>query len=297
MLSAALLRWIDPAIATLSFAFAIDLYDRRERKLCSCPSREGLSAWAGIAYWIGVATWAWLVPPPRGGIPDGTPVSAASAAYLVTEVAMGVVAYDALFFFVHWLMHARRLRMHKLHHSYGAGGEGAMRARDVLTHSPLDGSLQARRSSTTATHPLPSPPLAPPAAPPPRRRHRHHHTRRGLEAHARALRACVCVHARAGGGWRRPTQVLVNICVQRTNPWGSTKSRLARALHNVIVTWMLTESHTCAPSPRVGRRWFVGVRRHRAHHAGSPYYQQFFGYLDDSRMAVAALLEGMAGKA
>jgi len=232
-LSAALLRWIDPAIATLSFAFAIDLYDRRERKLCSCPSREGLSAWAGIAYWIGVATWAWLVPPPRGGIPDGTPVSAASAAYLVTEVAMGVVAYDALFFFVHWLMHARRLRMHNLHHSYGAGGEGAMRARDVLTHSPLDGSLQ----------------------------------------------------------------VLVNICVQRTNPWGSTKSRLARALHNVIVTWMLTESHTCAPSPRVGRRWFVGVRRHRAHHAGSPYYQQFFGYLDDSRMAVAALLEGMAGKA
>jgi len=99
-----------------------------------------------------------------------------------------------------------------------------------------------------------------------------------------------------GGALLADVQVLVNICVQRTNVWGSTKSRLARALHNVIVTWMLTESHTCAPAPRLARRCFLGVQRHRAHHAGSPYYQQFFGYLDDARLACAALMAGSAGK-
>lgn len=87
-------------------------------------------------------------------------------------------------------------------------------------------------------------------------------------------------------------QVLVNIVVQRCTPWGVVKSRVARVLHNVVVTWMLTESHTSSPYPYIWRRWFVGVREHRLHHMGSslsiPYgkyhrHQQFFGHLDDAR--------------
>lgn len=87
-------------------------------------------------------------------------------------------------------------------------------------------------------------------------------------------------------------QVLINILVQRQNPWGAAKSRLARAMHNMILIWMLTESHTVSPVPYIWRRWFVGVREHRLHHYGAlkqgaygkhHRHQQFFGYLDDTR--------------
>jgi hypothetical protein len=105
-------------------------------------------------------------------------------------------------------------------------------------------------------------------------------------------------------------QVLVNILVQRHTVWGRVKTRLARALHNVIVIWMLTESHSAAPTPYIWRRWCIGVRLHGQHHNHSPppplqshpsrsrayakasvaldndprmRYQQFFGYLDDLR--------------
>lgn len=82
-------------------------------------------------------------------------------------------------------------------------------------------------------------------------------------------------------------QVLINICVQGYTPWGMVKSRLARAFHNLIVVWMLTESHTASPAPYIWRRWCVGVREHRLHHYGSHgkhhRHQQFFGYLDDAR--------------
>lgn len=89
-------------------------------------------------------------------------------------------------------------------------------------------------------------------------------------------------------------QVLVNIYAQRYTPWGIAKSRLARLLHNVIVTWMLTESHSSSSNLYCFRRWFVGVKNHRLHHIGYygkqqrnrnhaftlTHYQQFFGYLD-----------------
>lgn len=213
--------WVDPAVATLSFGLCIDYFDRQERRQCNCAPREGLSGQAGVLYWVFVTAWASFVPPPAN-IPDGVPSSPAAALYLLAEVVSGVVQYDALFYLLHWGMHAFGLRMHRLHHRYGGDARGAreMRARDVLTHSLPDGVLQ----------------------------------------------------------------IVTNICVQRSVLWGGAKSRLARAAHNVIVTSMLTESHTCAPEPRVARRWFVGVQRHRQHHAGSPYYQQFFGYLDDLRL-------------
>ena len=89
-------------------------------------------------------------------------------------------------------------------------------------------------------------------------------------------------------------QVLINILVQRRVLLGGpVKSRVSRAVHNVVVTWMLTESHTASVEPRVFRRlgWlFQGIRDHRGHHlhhgrTPNEYhpYQQFFGYLDSIR--------------
>ena len=76
-------------------------------------------------------------------------------------------------------------------------------------------------------------------------------------------------------------QVLANIAVQRHCVWGPAKTRLARAIHNVVVTWMLTESHSASPTPNVTRRLFSGVRDHRKHHThNARRFQPFFGYLD-----------------
>jgi hypothetical protein len=213
--------WIDAAVATTTFAAAIDIYDRQERKMgCAARRFEGRMALAGLVYWIFVALWCCLIPPPLG-IPDGVPGSVCDVLHLLAEIASGVLAYDLLFYFVHWSMHATGAPSHSLHHTHAAEGQAeGLRARDVLSHSLLDGGLQ----------------------------------------------------------------VLTNILVQRTTPWGATKSRTARWVHNVVVTWMLTESHTCAPTPRVARRFFSGVRRHRAHHHGEPFFQQFFGFLDDLRL-------------
>ena len=79
-------------------------------------------------------------------------------------------------------------------------------------------------------------------------------------------------------------QVMTNVVVQRRTPWGSSKSRLARAVHNVVVTWCLTESHTSTDKLKLARRFLPGVRRHRSHHLedSSRGFQQFFGYLDDA---------------
>mmetsp|Transcript_31584 Transcript_31584/g.87100 ORF Transcript_31584/g.87100 Transcript_31584/m.87100 type:complete len:295 (-) Transcript_31584:70-954(-) len=222
--------WIDPAVATVSFACAIAVYDRRERTIglqsrefMAAGSQMGLVA-AGVVYWAGVLAWVCVVPRPGGqaGLPNGIPTRAGEFLYLAAEVIIGVLSYDFVFFLIHWSMHeVEALRgVHHLHHTM----RKELRARDVLLHSPVDGALQ----------------------------------------------------------------VLVNILVQRHTPWGAVKSRAARAIHNVVVTWMLTESHTASPSPRVARRWFVGVRRHRAHHiVDSPYFQQFFGYLDDARILIS----------
>ena len=90
-------------------------------------------------------------------------------------------------------------------------------------------------------------------------------------------------------------QVLINIYTQRYTPWGKVKSRMARMLHNMIVTWMLTESHSSSPNMYISRKLFIGVKNHRLHHLSHnenhqnrnhnyvcPHYQQFFGYLDSA---------------
>mmetsp|Transcript_15308 Transcript_15308/g.17819 ORF Transcript_15308/g.17819 Transcript_15308/m.17819 type:complete len:289 (+) Transcript_15308:91-957(+) len=112
----------------------------------------------------------------------------------------------------------------------------------------------------------------------------HHKARNNLEARH------VLRHSVLDGA----LQVLVNIAVQRNNVWGSVKSRLARTLHNIIVTAMLTESHCACSYPNIFRRWCVGVREHRSHHlCVGEYieghglfhrYQQFFSHWDNMRL-------------
>ena len=58
---------------------------------------------------------------------------------------------------------------------------------------------------------------------------------------------------------------------------------MARILHNIIVTLLLTDSHADTPwrLSDMFPRTLAGAARHREHHAtGGPPYQQFFGFMD-----------------
>lgn len=237
-------------MATLGFSGSIWIFDRAERKT-GHSKRSGVSVLALVWYWLGVILWTFVVPPmPR--TPDGVPSDASGFGYLFVEVAVGVLIYDAVFFFLHWAMHAFGTSLHYAHHSQVAD----LRARDVLTHSLSDGALQV--SSLLPTSELLSRGQG--------RRH-HHLPQSSFLSHKLSGFYGSFVFSFAG------LQVLVNILVQRRTLWGQTKSRLARALHNLVVTWMLTEAHTSAATPAVARRLFNGVQRHRAHHRGAPYFQ------------------------
>lgn len=221
--------WFDPMSATVAFGVSINWYWYHERRLglSSDPTFGSTVQFSlgplfssGLAYWVGILLWKLVVPPAADEIPDGIPSSASELAYLLAEVVSGIIAYDAIFFFVHWAMHGLRCfqRFHRRHHAHSH-----LEARDTLRHSVVDGSLQ----------------------------------------------------------------VIINIALQRHTLWGGVKTRLARLLHNIIVIWMLTESHAAAPTPYVWRRWCVGVREHHRHHTGREgelvRHQQFFGYLDNWR--------------
>ena len=127
---------------------------------------------------------------------------------------VGVLAYDAIFYGLHRLMHAFAYRLHARHHSSGP----RVNAQEVLNQSVVDASLQ----------------------------------------------------------------VLTNILVQRRGLRGP-KNWLARILHNIIVTLLLTDSHADTPwrLSDMFPRLLAGAARHREHHAtGGPPYQQFFGFMD-----------------
>lgn len=81
-------------------------------------------------------------------------------------------------------------------------------------------------------------------------------------------------------------QVGANILVQNVGIFGGPKHKLARFLHNVIVTGLLVESHAGYDgfwsTHRLYPGIFGGALRHVEHHMkGKSYYQQFFCYLDD----------------
>lgn len=246
--------WMDPLLATFSFAFFVNVYgifERRERKsrYTSFSLQPGPTMMTALFYWFGIILWKMVIPPAATKIPDGFPRNGPhflhDCLYLVAEVASGIILYDAIFFFLHWAMHEIPLlrRIHHRHHQYSVVDDddhhdqqrasqrpAIVESLDTLRHSLLDGSLQ----------------------------------------------------------------VLVNIMVQRHTPWGYPKTRLARALHNVLVIWMLVESHTTTTYGYVWRQWLVGVREHVHHHHYQPQlaargltrYQQFFGYLDHLRSEV-----------
>lgn len=233
--------WMEPLVASVSFAAAVHFYWYQERKrglsregsFMDVMMKNGDGAFVRgdltnslLAYWVGIMSLRIVVPQQQ--LPDGIPVNLNDVIYFIGEVVSGVILYDAIFFVLHWLMHNVRYlqRFHRRHHH--TPPQRTVEARDVLRHSMVDGTLQ----------------------------------------------------------------VLCNILVQQRNHMGQLKSRLARVVHNVVVTWMLTESHTASPDPNIFRRWFSGVRDHRSHHLGTmrkhhrESYQQFFGYLDSALEAV-----------
>lgn len=85
-------------------------------------------------------------------------------------------------------------------------------------------------------------------------------------------------------------QVLVNIVVQNIPlPMFGRKHLMSRLLHNIIVTYMLTEIHAGYDAFWSLHNLFPGIiggaKRHEEHHRrGNVYYQQFFTYLDDVLM-------------
>mmetsp|Transcript_51482 Transcript_51482/g.95234 ORF Transcript_51482/g.95234 Transcript_51482/m.95234 type:complete len:254 (+) Transcript_51482:105-866(+) len=230
---AASIWWLDPFIATASFATFINFFSFLEERHVKRPSgaeHSGLLYWlglrplsvvtpvAGLAYWLGVYLWVCLVPPPAAS--SGCDFSLSTMGRILVELVFGLLAYDALFFTIHVLEHRgpaafRHSAHHMMHHAAGKD----VRAMHVLQHSLLDGTLQ----------------------------------------------------------------VLVNIAVQRNGPFGP-KLKVTRWFHNVIVTYLLTESHARIPKLPLSSRFpklFSGVLHHKHHHgSGGAPYQQFFGYLD-----------------
>jgi sterol desaturase/sphingolipid hydroxylase (fatty acid hydroxylase superfamily) len=80
-------------------------------------------------------------------------------------------------------------------------------------------------------------------------------------------------------------QVLVNIFVQNFSFFSSRKHLLSRLIHNILITYLLTEIHAGYDGPWCVHRLFPGVvggaAAHEIHHKyGSSNYQQFFIYLD-----------------
>ena len=74
-------------------------------------------------------------------------------------------------------------------------------------------------------------------------------------------------------------QVAVNILVQQISPFGGAKHVLSRLLHNLTVTYLLTEAHSgYRDLPFMSHNLFPellgGAPRHEAHHHnGRVYYQ------------------------
>merc|ERR1711998_513573 len=110
-----------------------------------------------------------------------------------------------------------------------------------------------------------------------KKHHAYHH-----RAQRHALNAVETVqHSYVDGA----LQVAVNILVQQISPFGDDKHPLSRLLHNVLVTYLLCESHSGYDLPWQSHNLFPeifgGAPNHEMHHHnGRVHYQQFFTYLD-----------------
>ena len=148
---------------------------------------------------------------------------------VITEVSMGVVLYDLLFYPFHYSFHASKNKswrdQHVRHHRWGGEERAAHNAVETVQNSYLDAGIQ----------------------------------------------------------------VSINIFVQHLSPWGfAHKHPLSRVLHNLMVTYLLSEAHSGYNLPfqshKLFPKIFGGAPRHEEHHQrGSTCYHQFFMYLDDLR--------------
>jgi len=288
--------WFDPFLATVSFTVFINWYWYHERKLgvsSDASFRSTLAQWSVLqnnsiveslgpmfqslaAYWVGIYLWTSVIPPAATEIPDGWPIgtTASSTAGAFLYLAAEVISGLFLYDAIFFSIHWAMHEIPVLRRFH---------ARHHEQHSRTVSSSCKQITTTTTTT------VKTMAPPPP------------VESRD------VLRHSLADG----TLQVLVNILCQRHTPWGTVKTRLARSLHNLLVIWMLTESHSAAPTPNVWRRCCVGVREHYQHHTAhlmSDFvldsetdgdsrnnqqhtkrsisrcrYQQFFGYLDDLR--------------
>mmetsp|Transcript_9703 Transcript_9703/g.17050 ORF Transcript_9703/g.17050 Transcript_9703/m.17050 type:complete len:432 (+) Transcript_9703:34-1329(+) len=114
-----------------------------------------------------------------------------------------------------------------------------------------------------------------------RKMHRRHHRFAGEKCQAHnAVETVQNSYLDAG------VQVFINICVQQISPWGY-KHPLSRAFHNLMVTYLLCESHSGYDLPFMSHRLFPGIfggaPRHELHHRnGNVHFHQFFCYLDNA---------------
>ena len=280
--------WFDPLIASLSFITSIMIYSHYELvegKSCynnfsqllfskgidKTDTRNSLSM-SLITYWIGILIWVQLVPPPSSPI----------------ESVVGDDVYMHMPMSWNSTIHVHTTTIPTTNNSIPDGIPNSLSTLSYLVTEVITGiflydtifffihyAMHEFKIFAKLTN------------------HREHHKAiKNLEARH------VLRHSLIDG----ILQVLVNIAVQRHTPWGNVKSRLARILHNVIVTAMLTESHTASSYPNLFRWWCVGIRNHRNHHLGTAeggrrsndegevefnsyyyphrHYQQFFGHWD-----------------
>lgn len=139
---------------------------------------------------------------------------------LLIEVISGIILYDFIFYWIHYLMHITPsfnfLHQHSIHH----------------THTRLCASIVQQHSLMDAFF-----------------------------------------------------QVFVNILVQNISIFYPKKHIVSRLLHNILITYMLTEIHAGYDGPWCLHNLFPsligGAACHEVHHhSGKGNYQQFFYYLD-----------------
>mmetsp|Transcript_116964 Transcript_116964/g.212732 ORF Transcript_116964/g.212732 Transcript_116964/m.212732 type:complete len:341 (-) Transcript_116964:50-1072(-) len=152
---------------------------------------------------------------------------APTAVRLVSELVLGLAAYDFFFYWVHLAMH----RFHWLPHG-----------------------------------------------------HEIHHTMRVDSAQHEYIEAEHVVHHSLVDGF---LQVIVNIVVQNLSLFGGLpKHKMSRLLHNIVVTYLLSEAHSGLDLPWAVHRILPGIvggayRHEIHHHSKGCCFHQFFCYLDD----------------
>ena len=297
--------WFEPAVATVSFVLFISWYWYYERNVYQrsvTPKSSSVIHWdikngpslqSFLSYWIGIYIWTRIVPPASQHIPVGIPQNLPDCVDLVLQVVLGVIYYDAIFFVLHWMMHEIPFlrRFHARHHDY-----------QVIQRSSGADDLNANGTYPYGTAETKQRPATLPIMMECRQTLSHSLVDQTIQVLVNILvQRKLWMPRRSRGSGRITSMMMMTLVI---------KSRLARVLHNIVVIWMLVESHSAAPQPYIWRRYFTGCREHYWHHTHMllldsttsnndnhkwqpqshnnnhnkrQRYQQFFGYLDELR--------------